>query len=580
MEYKESLSFDAEDKTIEEILFKTMRKYRIPRYQRPYAWSGDEIQDFWNDLIGNVGEYFLGSLIFNYETVEKDNIIEIIDGQQRLLTITLFMSVLRDICREIGEDSYADKIQKECIAFESIRGDQSVRIICGDSTREFFEKYVQKDKEAILSTKNLNKEWTVIKDNYIFFKEKLMHKINKSSDKASQLDCIKDFYEKVAYLRVIWIKIEDEADAYTIFETVNARGLDLNVADLLKNAIFKEVKNDSGVDIAKKIWLELVTTIEEAVWEVSKFIRYYWLSKYGHISEKRLFKAIKNTIKDYKKFLHELNNSAKVFSLITSGNEEDFYDIKEGAQIYKALKAIRVMRVSQCFVLFMAIIRNLDKIPMKIARLFTLIEKFTFNYLTICNMPSNRIEKIYSKYAIKLENVIDTPMKKNLLKNIQSIFDNLQNELKELRPPFQIFEENFREVYYKNSEPGRLLLRYILSSLNSVYDTGEMLPDFTVVNIEHILPRKPDKAWGVNKREISSYVNKLGNLTLLKKEINRSIGNKPPKFKIKGLEKSKIAITEELVKEIKRSKYKWNESSINKRQKCFADLAYNKVWNF
>ena len=90
-------SFEANDKKIEEVLFSLKRRFIVPRYQRPYAWNLEQITEFWSDLITNNEPYFLGSFVFCTENEDQDNYVQIIDGQQRLLTITILMAVLRRI---------------------------------------------------------------------------------------------------------------------------------------------------------------------------------------------------------------------------------------------------------------------------------------------------------------------------------------------------------------------------------------------------------------------------------------------------------------------------------------------------
>src|SRR3989339_2210544 len=97
-----SIKFDAEDKTLTDILM-GKEKYRIPRYQRPYSWTIDEVSDLWNDL-KEKESVFLGSFVFNYEKYNEDGFVEVIDGQQRLITLTILMAVLRDLYRDLGEE--------------------------------------------------------------------------------------------------------------------------------------------------------------------------------------------------------------------------------------------------------------------------------------------------------------------------------------------------------------------------------------------------------------------------------------------------------------------------------------------
>ena len=226
-------------------------------------------------------------------------------------------------------------------------------------------------------------------------------------------------------------------------------------------------------------------------------------------------------------------------------------------------------------------IEKWKKINMNLAPLFQFIERFTYNYSAICKMPGNQVEKLYSKYAIKLEEMLtdDAVSKKNRDKNVQRIFSQLMGKLKELRPPYEQFEQNFEEIRYKHSSNVVDFLRYTLSGINSLYDTGELVPDFNQVNIEHILPQRPSKDWALKKEDIVDYVDKLWNLTLLSTTINKKAGNKNIKEKVEHLEGSDIKLTQQVAKSIKKDNYAWDESTIVQRQKEFCALAYEKVWS-
>ncbi|NPA71213.1 MAG: HNH endonuclease, partial [Gammaproteobacteria bacterium] len=156
----------------------------------------------------------------------------------------------------------------------------------------------------------------------------------------------------------------------------------------------------------------------------------------------------------------------------------------------------------------------------------------------------------------------------------------LENTLRDELPPWELFLDSFMELSYKNSEKSRRLLKYILSKIDQYYrDTDEEIIDFSNVNIEHILPRNP-KSWGLTKSQIKTYVNKLGNLTLLSTKINSKLQNKPISEKIEILKESNLPITKELVRTLEYNNLKWTEHEIMERQKQMARLAYEKIWKF
>lgn len=572
-------SFEAADKRIEQVLF-SQRKYRVPRYQRPYAWGIEQISEFWNDLITNSEPYFLGSVVFCTESERQDGFVEIIDGQQRLLTITIFIGVLRDIAKTI-DASVAGRYQRQDIAIEDRHGKESFRIIPDDPLIEYFSKYIQKSDNNILLSSPTTPEEGRVKKNYEYLHDKVNDDLSRYDSNEAKLSVLERFRRKVSDLVVIDVEIAREEDAYEIFETTNARGVDLSVSDLLKNLIFKKIQPGDDRDLAKEIWQDITNNIQATDTELKKFIRYFWLSKYAAVTEKQLYREVRNKTTDWEGLLNDLWKNSELFNLLLDGNEDSFQAYKNGKKIYNSVFALRLMEVSQCFVLLLSILRNIYKLETDPTRIFQLIEKFTFQYSAVCSLPGNRPEKIYTKYALQIEEACKGQPSKNHSGKIQAIFASLEKDLKEEYPKYQLFEESFSDVSYKNSEKNRKLIKYILSNIDSHYrTTNELIIDFSNVNVEHILPQNPDASWQLSKKQIKPYVNKLGNLTLVDKRINSRLQNKTIEKKLPELEQSTLPLTIELVKQLKKTSGKWDEQAIIDRQKELAKLAYDKIWNF
>src|SRR5689334_23204020 len=128
--------------TLGDVMFQSTKPFHVPRYQRPYAWSAEEAGELWEDIVETSQRPpFIGSLIFNTEYAES-GYLEIIDGQQRLLTITILCAVLRDVARDL-DPAQARLIQVHDIAHQDYRGRQTYRIKPGDSCSQYFEQFVQ-----------------------------------------------------------------------------------------------------------------------------------------------------------------------------------------------------------------------------------------------------------------------------------------------------------------------------------------------------------------------------------------------------------------------------------------------------
>jgi uncharacterized protein with ParB-like and HNH nuclease domain len=571
-------SFEADDKTIKEILF-GQRKFRVPRYQRPYAWGLEEAAEFWMDLTTNQEPYFMGSFVFCTENEKTTGFTEIIDGQQRLLTITIFMSVLRDLAGQIDKET-AQRIQRQDIAIEDREGKQSFRLIPDESIAPFIGEFIQTSNPKIKDATASTVEQGRVLCNYDYFYKRIQEILDKIDSNKAKLDRLIDLRKQVGELVVVDIELAREEDAYEIFETTNARGIDLSVSDLLKNLIFSKMPASSTRDTAKEKWVQIGNNILASGSELRRFIRYYWLSKYSFVTEKRLYREIRNTIKDWNVFLDDLYVASEIYNSLIVPDESNYDNLKNGDKIYDSLLALSLMDVSQCYVLLLSIIRNIDKLGMDPTRIIGIIEKFTFMYSVVCKLPTNKIEKIYSRCSIDLETAIKEVPSNKLVGTINSILAKLEDTLRKETPRYAVFRDSFDGFCYKNSEKSRSLIKYALDQIDKQYGTREYKINFNIVNIEHILPQNPDLAWGLSRSKISPYVNLLGNLTLLSEKINSKVQNKIVSEKLSDFKNSEIAITKLLVADLEKNGHVWGKDQIYSRQEDLAKLSYDKIWAF
>ena len=145
----------------------------------------------------------------------------------------------------------------------------------------------------------------------------------------------------------------------------------------------------------------------------------------------------------------------------------------------------------------------------------------------------------------------------------------------------EYFIEQFtKELQYSSTPKKKHLVGYTLLKINDhIGDgTGELKVDPRMVNIEHILPQKPE-LWGFEPEEIESFVHNIGNLTLLSKKLNSVVGNKPMNKKLVELKKSELPITKHLVDVIDSQNGNWDEQKILNRGKDLAEISHREIWN-
>lgn len=589
-------SFIAKDTTISDLLYNNNVFFRVPRFQRGYTWGQDQAEDFFDDLVQtNITSYFLGTIILNCQDSENSTgvaSLDIIDGQQRLVTIIAFNAALRDVARHY-DNGTASLIHRHDINAEFRDGSTRSRITPGESLETYFNKLIveqskQPDEDAV----KLTDEQKQLKIVYNYFYEQIYNRVQSLEDYSDIIKELKSLRDRIANLRVIRVDIRNEDDAYEIFERTNARGIDLSVADLLKNVIFSKIRELDYKDDAKENWEEMLADINAARVPLNKYVRYYWMSRHKFVQEKQLFREVRSVTDDWGTFLYSLKSDAEIFRILMTDGVDSFerLGLKHYRDIYNSIFAVRSMGVSQCFVYFLSLLRNRNKFDNDLRHIFQLVEYFSFRYFTICKQPGNKVERLFAKYALQLEhvcaetNIVDTRIR------ISNDFKMLHTELIELNPTDEAFENAFLQFRVRNDTDSKRVVKYALNKINqSLAITDEHLIDFDKVNLEHILPQVPDKsAWNnLTKSLIKNYVHSFGNLVLLSNKLNSKIQNGSLNNKILEYKQSSLPIVKDLVDFIENysdsagqcpdQNYGWGEQQIGERHRLLAKRA-STLW--
>lgn len=579
--------FDAEDKKLEEIIFAHGRRFMIPRNQRPYAWEPQQVEDFIEDLFDE-NVFFFGTFVFNVGKEKESGFIEVIDGQQRIITLTILSAVIRDIFSELKYSKGVKLIQDNDISPEDQKtGDKKYKLEVSDNLHDFFLDYIQSNEKIIDDSKpkKTNPESKRVKENYKIIKDRILEELKDVFFDSDQkkIDFLMKFRSHVYERKAIEIKIDDEDDAYLIFETVNARGADLTQADLIKNYLFREIRpNDKEGDLAKLTWQYIQEKVEGGPLSLSKFLRYYYVSKYDFVLEKGLFKEIKKRNLNLQELLADLKKYADVYYLTTQGSldewEEFIGDKIRTYKIYWPIYGLREMGITQFFPLLFVFLVNKDKINFDFSQDIAKIEKHHFKYSGICKQPGNIVEKIYSKTSrqVFLSITESTGSEKEIREELITTLNNFTNQLPKVNK--ELFEEKFNEIEF--SRQTKKFIQYFLGYIERKKSTNEFIPNWKEITVEHILPQEPIK-WKLKQEDIKDYVNSLGNLTLIDRKINGKMENKTLVEKIKDFSLSKFTINQEFIKQLKKDKkgnFIWDKETISTRKKELMDICW-KMWN-
>lgn len=548
--------------------------YRIPRFQRPYSWDRDNIQDFWTDIVKeNSGDYFIGSMVVYKEDGQRFGVV---DGQQRLTTITILLCALRNQLTDLGLTDLAAGIHT-LIERNNIDNKKEF-VVSPESSYPYFQDHIQKWGKPAIACEPLKEELSlsaafeqlsqlVREAISVVDRDSTIADTIKVSRKQGKLLQIRD---ALLNLKVIFIKLDDEDDAYLIFETLNTRGKDLTLKDLVKNHLTKYIKaKNPAADSAKLKWEKLIETIEGSSGELDTdtFIHHFWLSRYEYQPAKKLFKVLKKTVeaRDAVPFLDGLLEDAETYR---SSFEIQYKAwTKQEQRIRRALEALLVFRVEQqapCVLSLLREYKTTKKLRKKhVEDALITIEKFHFLFTAVTSQHSSGgISAMYAALGRRLFEAADTHAAVRLI-------SELQQKLRDRVPTKDEFTARFKTlVYTDNFTKQRKLIRYILTSLNEHVASPSPV-DYEQMTIEHLVPQSQIGTAGLDDAAIGQ----IGNLLLISEDLNGKLKNKSFKDKKRILRDAGYPLPSEI--EVASD---WTAAEISARTAMLAEQAYDEVW--
>jgi len=596
------MSFGAHDVNFKSLITTHGANYLIPRFQRSYSWNTDNAEDFYDDMRQEQEDFFAGSIVLNNQRMSKEELIEIIDGQQRMITSTILLAAIRDSFKDFEMADEAKEIQSIYIGkFSQRHHSTNYKLIPADQLRDWFQRHIQNyPREEFPAVRLLNAEQRKVRDNYNLFRKEISKETD-NLDTSAKRDRLYRILTRLEEMKIVRIEVSDEARAYEIFETVNARGAELTVADLLKNTIFREVPPDErrGGDFAKDMWAKILENLEGSGIDITTFVRYHWLSKKPFETKKNLYRKVKSEITDWPSFLEELHSDSEVINALNNSDVRVLdLELNDRAtkEINRSLVGINAVGTTQSYVLFLGLIRNYRGCEFnRIHKIFKMIENFTFFYHGVCRGPANVVERFWNKKCRELIEILDETVDRRKKAARDRWTDDLKRVLRD-RMSNSLFRERFeKNLTYKSSIKARGLIRYCLTTIDR-----ELSPegfDSTSISIEHILPQNPKK-WNLTKMQIKPYVNTIGNLTLIHPDMNGVMGNRTLEEKIPVLQQSAVRLNEDLLDMIEYKSVEreiesenddtpmielvdipiWNQDSIERRTNDLLEKSL-KIWS-
>lgn len=560
------IDFQPDKRTVED-LFVGADYYVIPRFQRPYSWDASNLDDFWRDVIfDNEIGYFIGPMVAWRDP--ESSIRRLVDGQQRITTIAIMFSALRDQFAELGERKLADGIQR--YLEKADRNNEPQFTLQTEVESRFLSQAILKSSPD-LALKPSGEEEGALAKALDAIRRRVSDEVEKRQD---PLEWLKELRDRLLGLRVIWIEHGSEDDAYVIFETLNSRGKDLQVVDLLKNLLLNRLRGtgNSAADSARDTWDSMRNVLEPSETrgriDPNRFILHWWLSQEDYVAERKLFPAVKKKVKSESSAKFRLDSLAVDAPLYRAAVEPGFrsWPIEE-SKTQRSLAALAIFGISQPAPLLLALLRARVATPKlkagQLNRTLQTIERFHFQHTVVSQLRSSGgVSEMYAKAARELTGAGEDQAHR------AQVLEEIRQKLIDRRPDRDQFILAFEERFYFTNEITRdsKLVRYVLESFLRDLNPVTGLDRLT---IEHIMPQSK-----IGHSESAETVGSLGNLLLVSEDVNHALGVKD------FVAKKKVLSTTGLGYDIGGilDRNEWTANSISDRTHLLAEHAYDKVW--
>ncbi len=537
------------------------KTYVVPPYQRDYSWKRDQWEDLWNDIetinsSGNV--HYMGSIVLQNMGEKK---FHVIDGQQRFSTLTLIvLAIINQLKALIAKEIEVEKNEKRIsILKRKFIGDEdagsltySSKLKLNENNNSFFQTNILVFRKPNNPNTLQDSDKLLLQAcNYYVERVSLHFKDETDGEKITNfLD--KKIAEKLLFIQII---VEDELSAYTVFETLNSRGVGLTVTDLLKNYLFS-ITTKVDLPHVKNKWKKIVDII--GLDNFPTFLRHFWISKNKLIRQEYLFRAIKDSITDSTAvilLLDSLEDNAFLYNALSNYADSFWEGHKE---IKKRIKELSLFKEKQAYPLLISTYNNLSREDF--SKILKFVNIITFRYTVIAKLHTNLKEDVYNKAAVEVS-----------IKNADSL-----NQIAQLIKPLYPSDNDFKNDFSTKSistKRGKKLVRYILFSLENHLSKADYDFEENPGTIEHILPENGDENYSENFPQAihESVVYRLGNYTLLEDDKNRECETLPFENKKAIFQTSQYELSKQI------NYHDWTPNIIDIRQEVLAKYA-SSIW--
>lgn len=579
------MHFDLDKKPISALL-KSGKQFTIPRFQREYSWDQPQVNEFFDDIIKQIKivnnelfttEYFWGTMLFVGSFVDNKNIeMAVVDGQQRITTMTMFLSALsKALMRNLNND-LAEKVWEYIIFVDNNLEEKAV--LLNDTPNPYFQRLIQKKQERTNPLTPESEEEERIKSAYENFEKHLQEKklrekflyFSLDVNAFSYLDLLKIIRDQILSSITICMSTVEKKEAGMIFEILNAKGKSLDDLDLIKNKIFEVMKNETPTDEAKLHWKQTKENLASRgeFIDFSVFFQHYWVSKYRKVTSNKLYADFNRTIEknenSYLMFLEEMEKESKEYIRIIIPYSNDYDNRQEFQYIPETLNNLnKSMNIKQHRIIMLGL--NYARFNQKLIgakmyrKLIKAIEYTHFVFNALLKQRTQWLDKLYSDFSMKMRNCVDKV-------EAQRLANDLIKDLSKELPSFSIFESKFIELQFSKSKNDcNEKCKFVVQTLAKFIGELDVTPNGS--SVEHIM----------NENENNSITLSVGNLILLEATINSIIpSNVDFSRKKEYYNESKYPCIIDFLNLLKNTSV-WTEDDINNRAKQLAHTFYYEI---
>ena len=489
--------------------------YRVPTFQRDYSWKEDNWIALWEDIniaLSSGKDHYMGAVVIQ-KNGEKNFLV--IDGQQRLTTLSLLaLSVLQNIHDLVAQGIEAEanemRIEELRRGFLGQRDPASLnyssKLFLNENNDSFYQSHLLQLRRPVNENSLTVSDRLMWQAFQFFYKRIKDHFGNETTGEKLATFLSKLIGDKLMFIK---IEVEDELSAYTLFETLNYRGVDLTVTDLLKNYLFSKLSS-VDLNLAKESWKKISSSV--GLDKFPTYLRHFWISRNDTVREDQMFKIIRSSITsvtDVFYLLNQLEASASFYVALQEPYNKEWQGNRERK---KRIREFKIFGVKQQ--LPMLLIGKEKFTDQEFDRLMRLLSVIAFRYNVVGDRQANFMEDLYNKAC------------KRIFSGEYLTAQDVFQELKQVYISDGDFRSDFSTQEIASYGQGKKLARYILFELeNHLANTDRDYED-DPATIEHILPENAPDDWNRFFPAIIQpmYIYRIGNYTLLEDDKNRTCG--------------------------------------------------------